>query len=42
MKKRGSTGDEKWCPECEKLDKHVRLEGDCCPECHYMYLTRRA
>ena len=30
-----------WCPECEKLEKKVKLVGGCCPECHYMYLIRR-
>lgn len=30
-----------WCPECEKVEKKVKLRHGECPECHYMYLTRR-
>lgn len=40
-KKREKAAEKVWCPECEKMDKHVKMEGGCCPECHYMYLTRR-
>ena len=41
MKKKHEKEAEVWCPECEKANKHVRMAGGHCPECHYMYLTRR-
>ncbi len=31
-------GDNVWCPECERLNKRVRLVRDECPECHYKHL----
>jgi Zn finger protein HypA/HybF involved in hydrogenase expression len=41
VKKKREKAAEVWCPECERLNRHVRLEEGHCPECHYMYLTRR-
>ncbi len=30
--------EDVWCPECERLNKRVRLVRDECPECHYKHL----
>lgn len=30
-----------YCPECEKVNKKIRLVRDECPECHYQHLLRR-
>lgn len=27
-----------YCPECEKVNKKIRLVRDECPECHYQHL----
>jgi len=30
--------DNLYCPECEKLNRRIRLVRDECPECHYKHL----
>jgi ssDNA-binding Zn-finger/Zn-ribbon topoisomerase 1 len=27
--------EDLYCPECEKVNKKIRLVRDECPECHY-------
>ena len=37
MNKKHKHDENVFCPECEKVNKKIRLVRDECPECHYQH-----